>query len=66
MFSKVWGKSEENNRRLRLGTMFVDSPACPICSNLFVGNVKLDELIIFEQKIPCDDAYRLYHAYDSI
>ncbi len=30
------------------------------------GNIRLDDLVIWEEQISCDDAYRLYHAYDTI
>ena len=28
------------------------------------GNIMIDDLIVWEEQLPCDDVYRLYQAYN--
>ncbi len=55
--STWWGpNTADYNGNLQLGTLIIDDV-------YNTSNVCMDDLIIFEEEIPCDDAYILYNAY---
>ena len=57
-YIKPWTNGLNFDGRLELGLIELDDPYWG------TGHMKFDDLIIWEEEIPCDDAFRLYQAYN--
>ncbi len=58
-FTDSWyvSNNDDYDGRLHIGHYYVND------DTHYSGNMQFDELIIFEQELPCDDVFRLYEAY---
>ncbi len=56
MSNWMYANTEDYNGNLQLGSAYVSNYDT-------TGNMAFDDLIIWEEQLPCDDVFRLYQAY---